>query len=56
MRHAGYEVTPPTVFHRQWYFNGCFDDVAPVGYFRPENVAWSANMRWPARRGRTRKR
>ena len=43
--HAGYEMTPSAMFHRQCYFNGWFDDVAPyVGYYRPENIVWSANI------------
>ena len=38
-------MTPSAMFHRGCYFNGWFDDVAPyVGYFRPENIVWSANI------------
>ena len=43
--HDGYELTPSEMFHRQCYFNGWFDTVAPfAGYFQPEHILWSTNL------------
>jgi predicted TIM-barrel fold metal-dependent hydrolase len=45
VRHEGYELTPSEMFHRQCYFNGWFDRVAPfAGYFQPEHILWSTNL------------
>jgi predicted TIM-barrel fold metal-dependent hydrolase len=43
--HAGYELNPSEMFHRQCYFNGWFDTVAPFAhYFQPEHILWSTNL------------
>ena len=45
VKHAGYELRPSELFHRQCYFNGWFDRVAPfVEYFGAEKIVWSTNL------------
>jgi predicted TIM-barrel fold metal-dependent hydrolase len=45
VEHAGYEMTPSEMFHRQCYLNGWFDRVGPyLDFLGADRVLWSANL------------
>ncbi len=56
VQHAGYELRPSEMFHRQCYLNGWFEPVGPwTNYLGGDHVLWSTNLplgtsTWPQTR------